>query len=52
MLCFYVALKGAPLSRVMPIAFTSPLFGGEALSAKTIAGMALTIGGIALLTLG
>ena len=27
MLCFYAALKGAPLNRVMPIAFTSPLFG-------------------------
>ena len=27
MLCFYAALKGAPLARVMPIAFTSPLFG-------------------------
>jgi bacterial/archaeal transporter family protein len=27
MLCFYTAIKGAPLSRVMPIAFTSPLFG-------------------------
>ena len=27
MLCFYVALKGAPLGQVMPIAFTSPLFG-------------------------
>ncbi len=36
MLCFYAALKGAPLSRVMPIAFTSPLFG---------AALALTVGG-------
>ena len=27
MLCFYLAIKGAPLNRVMPIAFTSPLFG-------------------------
>jgi bacterial/archaeal transporter family protein len=26
MLCFYAALKSAPLSRVMPIAFTSPCF--------------------------
>ena len=26
MLCFYVAIKGAPLGKVMPIAFTSPLF--------------------------
>jgi transporter family protein len=60
MLCFYSALKGAPLGKVMPIAFTSPLFGalmgvilgGEPLSVKTVAGMALTIGGIVLLTAG
>jgi bacterial/archaeal transporter family protein len=58
MLCFYAALKGAPLTRVMPIAFTSPLFGallaltvgGEALTVKTIIGMALTVGGIVLLS--
>jgi transporter family protein len=60
MLCFYAALKGAPLSRVMPIAFTSPLFGalmgilfaGEPLSLRTALGMALSVGGIALLTTG
>lgn len=60
MLCFYTALKGAPLGRVMPIAFTSPLFGvlmglmlgGEPLTIKTTVGMALTIGGIVLLTAG
>ncbi|MFZ5809997.1 MAG: EamA family transporter [Chloroflexota bacterium] len=60
MLCFYTALKGAPLSRVMPIAFTSPLFGalmgillgGEPLTWKVILGMALTVGGIVLLTIG
>jgi transporter family protein len=60
MLCFYAALKGAPLGKVMPIAFTSPLFGaimgaacgGEALTARTGLGMALTIGGIVLLTAG
>ena len=59
MLCFYAALKGAPLTQVMPIAFTSPFFGalmgvilgGESLSAKTIIGMALTIGGIVVLTI-
>lgn len=59
MLCFYTAIKGAPLSRVMPIAFTSPLFGalmglifsGEALTLKTILGMSLTICGIILLTI-
>lgn len=60
MLCFYAAIKGAPLVRVMPIAFTSPLFGGlmgimfagEPLTAKTALGMALTVGGIVLLTTG
>lgn len=60
MLCFYAAIKGAPLSRVMPIAFTSPLFGalmgiifgGEPLTTKTILGMLLTVGGIILLTIG
>jgi transporter family protein len=59
MLCFYSALKGAPLTRVMPIAFTSPLFGalmgiifaGEPLTWKTIAGLLMTIGGIVLLTI-
>jgi len=59
MLCFYTALKGAPLNRVMPIAFTSPLFGalmglilgGEPLTVKTGAGMLLTIAGIVLLTI-
>jgi len=58
MLCFYAALKGAPLNRVMPIAFTSPLFGvlaallfgGEALTLKVALGMTLTVGGIVLLT--
>jgi len=60
MLCFYTAIKGAPLTRIMPIAFTSPLFGalmgvmlgGEPLSLKTVAGMALTIAGIVVLTTG
>jgi transporter family protein len=60
MLCFYTALRGAPLNRVMPIAFTSPLFGvlmgvmlgGEPITVKTVAGMALTVGGIVLLTAG
>ncbi len=60
MLCYYAAINGAPLGKVMPIAFTSPLFGalmgivfgGEPLSFKTVAGMALTIGGIVLLTIG
>jgi bacterial/archaeal transporter family protein len=59
MLCFYSAIKGAPLTKVMPIAFTSPLFGaamgiilgGEPLTAKVIIGTLLTIGGIAVLTL-
>ena len=60
MLCFYTAIKGAPLGRVMPIAFTSPLFGalmgillgGEPLTWKTAAGCLLTVGGIVLLTIG
>lgn len=58
MLCFYSALKGAPLTKVMPIAFTSPLFGaalaltigGEALTLKTALGMLLSVGGIILLS--
>ncbi len=58
MLCFYTALKGAPLHKVMPIAFTSPLFGaalamtlgGEPLTIKAILGMLMTVGGIILLT--
>ncbi len=58
MLCFYFAIKNAPLSKVMPIAFTSPLFGallgviygGEKLTPQTFIGMLLTIGGIVLLT--
>ena len=60
MLCYYAAIKGAPLTRVMPIAFTSPLFGalmgvilgGEALTVKTVLGMLMTVGGIVLLTIG
>jgi transporter family protein len=60
MLCFYAAMKEAPLSRVMPIAFTSPLFGallamtvgGEPATLKTVLGMLLTVGGIVLLTVG
>lgn len=59
MLCFYAALKGAPLTQVMPIAFTSPFFGalmgvilgGEPLTAKTVIGILLTIGGIVVLTI-
>ncbi|MBU1050217.1 EamA family transporter [Candidatus Bipolaricaulota bacterium] len=60
MLCFYVALKGGALSQVMPIAFTSPLFGvlmaallgGSSLQPKHLIGMALTVGGIALVSSG
>jgi len=59
MLCFYVALKGGgSISHVMPIAFTSPLFGvlmaalvgGESLQPRQLIGMALTVGGIALVS--
>lgn len=60
MLCYYKAIKGAPLTQVMPIAFTSPLFGalmgvifgGEPLTLKTAAGFLLTISGIVVLTIG
>ncbi|MCK6614152.1 MAG: EamA family transporter [Ignavibacteriaceae bacterium] len=49
----------APLTKVMPIAFTSPLFGalmgiilgGEPLTLKTIISMLMTIGGIIVLTI-
>ncbi len=59
MLCYYAAIKGAPLTQVMPIAFTSPLFGvlmgvilgGEALTPKSILGMLLTVAGIIVLTI-
>jgi transporter family protein len=60
MLCFYAAIKGAPLGRVMPIAFTSPLFGalmgitlgGDPLTWKIVLGGLMTVGGIVLLTFG
>lgn len=60
MLCYYLAIKGAPLGKVMPIAFTSPLFGvlmglflgGETFTLKTAIGILLTIGGIIILTIG
>jgi transporter family protein len=58
MLCFYAALRGAPIGQVMPIAFTAPLFGalmgivvgGELLTVRTVLGAMLTVGGIVLLT--
>jgi len=58
MLCFYAAIRSAPLAEVMPIAFTSPLFGalmgvvfgGETFSWRLALGLALTLGGIALIT--
>ena len=58
MFCFCSAIKNAPLSQVMPLAFTAPLFGalqgelvgGEPLSLKLILGLLLTVGGIVLLT--
>jgi len=60
MLCFYKAIKGAPLTQVMPIAFTAPLFGaimglcfgGEALTWKMGAGLVMTVAGIVLITIG
>jgi bacterial/archaeal transporter family protein len=58
MLCFYAALKGAPIGQVMPIAFTAPLFGvlmglffgGEPLTWKVGLGALLTVSGIVLIT--
>lgn len=60
LLLFYMAIKSAPLGRVMPIAFTSPLFGAllgfllanEPITIKSIVGILLTVGGIVLLTIG
>ncbi len=59
MLCFYHAIKGAPLGKVMPTALTSPLFGammglifgGEPLTPKSLIEIALTVGGIIVLTI-
>jgi transporter family protein len=59
MLCYYAAINGAPLSKVMPIAFTSPLFGvlmgiifgAEPLTWKVAIGTLLTIAGIVVLTI-
>ena len=56
-LCFYAALRAAPIQQVMPIAFTSPLFGvaaalvlgGEKLTLRDLCGMALTLAGVAIL---
>ena len=58
MLSFYKAIKGAPLAQVMPIAFTSPLFGvimgviygKESLNLKTLLGSLFTVIGIIILT--
>ncbi len=58
MLCFYKAIKGAPLGKVMPIAFTSPLFGvimgilygSETITLKTLIGALLSVAGIVILT--
>ncbi|MEA2103753.1 MAG: EamA family transporter [Candidatus Cloacimonadota bacterium] len=59
MLCFYHAIKGAPLEKVLPIAFTSPLFGAlmgiifasEPITLKNVVGMIMTVGGIVILTI-
>lgn len=56
-LCFYAALRAAPIQQVMPIAFTSPLFGvaaalligGERPTLRDLCGMALTLVGVAIL---
>lgn len=57
-LCFYAALRLAPIQQVMPIAFTAPLFGAlaavvlgkEEISLRTGVGMLLTLVGIALIS--
>jgi transporter family protein len=57
MLCFYSALKSAPLAHVMPLAFSAPLFGalmgmilgGEPVTTRAWMGMTLIVAGIALL---
>jgi len=59
MLCYYAAISSAPLTKVMPIAFTTPLFGalmgillgGEPLTWKVGVGTLLTIAGIVVLTI-
>ena len=59
MLFFYIAIKGAPLGRVMPIAFTSLLFGAlmgfifgnEPLTLKIVLGMMIIVGGTISLTI-
>ena len=56
---FTLPSKARRFNRVMPIAFTSPLFGalmgvmfaGEPLTPKTVFGMLLTVGGIIVLTI-
>lgn len=58
MILYYTALKQGQLSRVMPIAFTAPLFGfilgimymGEELTMMKSTGAALTLIGIIILT--
>jgi transporter family protein len=58
-LCYYAAINGAPLNKVMPIAFTSPLFGvlmgiifgAEPLTWKAAVGTLLTLTGIVVLTI-
>jgi bacterial/archaeal transporter family protein len=60
MLSYYAALRDAPLSIVMPIAFSSPMigaimgivFGGEPFTIKTLAGIGLTVSGIFVLSYG
>ena len=59
MLCFYKAIKGAPLGKVMPIAFTSPLFGvimgilygSESTTPKILIGVLFSVIGIVTLTM-
>lgn len=58
LLSMYTAIANAPLTRVMPIAFTAPLFtaimamafGGEPFDWRVFLGMLMTVGGIVVIT--
>jgi bacterial/archaeal transporter family protein len=58
LLSMYTAIANAPLTRVMPIAFTAPLFtaimamtiGGEPFDWRVFFGMLMTVGGIVVIT--
>lgn len=59
MLAYYSAIRNAPLNQVMPIAFTSPVFGvlmglifsGEPFTIKKVIGILMTLIGVIILTI-